>query len=175
MAAPEMPYSRPSAPGRTAATARRFTLTAGAAAPAPPAVLRLLLSAPPACVRSACGAQQMECLDLFQCVRVCLPKVTVASRTPPKSKKARCLSLLCTAQTQACLHMPALAHCVGVSAMAALHSWDGTCLGKQCRDTGPGGGWVAPTTQQSMAGGEASRELAAFDQCLRGKRTALLK
>ena len=75
MAAPEMPYAPPSAPGRTAATARRFTLTAGAAAPVPPAVLRLLLSAPPACdaFRLWCSANGVS------------GSVPVCTRVPPQS------------------------------------------------------------------------------------------
>ena len=77
---------------------------------------------------------------------------------PPKSM------LPYSVAAHACLHIPALTHCVGVSAMAArMCVGCGARLGKRCRNAGSRVGCGQPPPSKSMTAGEADRELAALD------------
>ena len=100
------------------------------------------------CAPPACDNSEMECPDLFQCCLtcVCLPNVRVASimRVCLPKRSVASVSFLYTAQ--ACLHIPALTHCVGVFAMAALHSWDVAHDYAEMPD--PGWGIGSPTAQR---------------------------
>ena len=84
---------------------------------------------------------EMECPDLFHRIRVCLPNINVASVTCACLPKINVASVAFPRATQDCLHVPALTHCVSVSAMAALHSsWD-VAIDKESDAEMPDPGW----------------------------------
>ena len=128
----------------------------------------LLLSMPPACNVFAVVLStnsEMECPDLFQCIRVCLPKINVASVMCVYLPQ-RCLSRTSTRNSSLLARAsPDTLFCRCVCHGSAPFAGRGTQLGRRCRNAGSRGGGAAPATQRVHdRGGRKPRARYPFDR-----------
>ena len=170
-AAPALPYAPPSALGRIAATARRFNcasqtfsgIRATSAATNRPVTPTECAAGLRCALLVVLRISSVECPDMFQCVRICLPNAKCClvehARVPPKNQLPS-VAFPCAAQ--ACLHTTALKlRCVCHGSRRGM--WRAT--GKATQVLGGGPGWAAPAAQRVHdRGGGRPRACCPFDR-----------
>ena len=172
MAAPEMPYAPPNAPGRSAATARRFNCSSTSCM----------------CCRSFATGRPVAPTERATGLR-CVPLVVLSSATTPKCNVRICSSVYAYAsqksmlpQSCACASQKSMLPQSPSSSLLAHTSADTLCrcvchgsapfvgcdtrLGKRCRDAGSrvGDGQPPATQRVHDRGGGRPRARCPFDR-----------